>query len=227
MEIKYLNDKTDSLNNLLNITTNKVLIIAINRAVELSNEIPSSVFMYNHALQKLPSIIENTEAYLDKLTSETAESTVRHTVKKQVNQSVISSDIEEVVYEKQCNLLLVRKMIHQRNLDNIQFAKKLLPKILNNDILKPDLDALNLDAINDALSVLVDLSSIAKNSDTQKKYLAELHSAHNDGYHIKNKLNSDDQSILRQINDYIYALNLWNNAVKNTIQTIYQLPNEF
>ena len=227
MEIKYLNEKTDSLNNLLNITTNKVLIIAINRAIELSNEIPSSVFMYNHALQQLPIIIENTESYLDKLTSETAENTVRHTAKKQVNQSVISSDLEEVIYERQCNLLLVRKMIHQRNLDNIQFAKKLLPQILNNEILKPDLNVLNLDAINDALSVLVDLSSIAKNSDAQKKYLAELHSAHNDGYHIKNKLNNDEQSILRQINDYIYALNLWNNAVKNTIQTIYQLPNEF
>ena len=208
MELKYFEEKINRIKSEIKLSNEDILRNCYERALDQTYDVAGVVLLLNQAYDHLPKLKAASACHL-------AEQANEILFESQEDQG----DCDTKLHNKSKNQwIIIRKMFYQMNIDTIEYAEKILPKVLCDCILQPHISHLNIDTVNEKLGVLLDMHA----SSPSRKFAEENLKIDN-----WNRVSDEKtRQVLFNIEFYIYAINLWISAAKHTIEMIESLEND-
>lgn len=205
MELTYFDEKINQIQAEIELSKEDILRTLYERALDRTYDVAETVLKLNQAFKNLPKYKAASECRLNEETRELSYecSNELNTVDGQVHNKSFSQWV------------VVRKMFYQMNVDTIEYAQRILPKVICDYILRPEVHRLNIDIVNEKLGVLLDMNS----SSNARKFAEE-------NLKIDNWNCVSDENMrqkLFHVEFYIYAINLWISAAIHTVEMIDNL----
>ena len=208
MELKYFDEKINQIQAEIELSKEDILRNLYERALDRTYDVAETFLKLNQAFKHLPKFKALSECRLNEETRELA-----YECSSELN--AVDGQMHNKSYSQ---WVVVRKMFYQMNVDTIEYAQRILPKVISDYILRPQVHRLNIDIVNEKLGVLLDMNA----SSNARKFAEE-------NLKIDNWNCISDEKIRQElfhVEFYIYAINLWVSAAIHTVEMIENLSED-